>query len=99
MDREMRAWTGPARLASILLAGLTALLAAPAVAQPQDAARCTAASIHRMAGRDVEIESASLVPASGEVPAHCAIRGYLRHGTRIGFSAALPIDWNGKFLF
>src|SRR5437764_1154569 len=39
------------------------------------------------------------VEATGGLPAHCAVKGYLLHGSRIGFAAALPVDWNGKFLF
>jgi feruloyl esterase len=61
--------------------------------------RCATARVSAMVSAPVQIESVDHVPATQDVPAHCAIVGFIEHGSRIGFSAALPDDWNKKFLF
>jgi feruloyl esterase len=52
-----------------------------------------------MVPAQVAIVKASLVPMASGVPEHCKIEGTIEHGSKIGFAAALPSDWNGKFLF
>ena len=61
--------------------------------------RCVTARVSAMVSAPVQIESVSHVPTTQSVPAHCSIVGFIEHGSRIGFSAALPDTWNKKFLF
>jgi feruloyl esterase len=60
---------------------------------------CSAASIEPRASSWVQIESVTHVAATADVPAHCAVAGFVDHGTHVGFSLALPDAWNRKFLF
>lgn len=62
-------------------------------------ASCDVAAVQRMVAPDVHIDQAAMVAATASLPSHCSIKGYVQHGTRIGFAARLPVDWNGKFLF
>lgn len=56
-----------------------------------------------LAGHDVVVREATLVPTA---PAHCRVDGVIeerigRDGKTygIGFAVALPVEWNGRFLF
>jgi feruloyl esterase len=73
--------------------------ASPARAAATTPARCDAPAIQRMVATDVHIDEAKTVEANGDLPAHCAVKGSILHGSKIGFAAALPADWNEKFLF
>jgi feruloyl esterase len=94
-------WVKAAHLRLLATAGCA--LAFPALTGVAKAAttdsRCDLAAIQRFVPPDVHIEEAVFTTASQTLPAHCAIKGYIRHSTKIGFAAALPADWNGKFLF
>ncbi|MEH3145111.1 MAG: tannase/feruloyl esterase family alpha/beta hydrolase [Methylobacterium frigidaeris] len=79
------------RVTVLGLAALT-LLAGPAAASPADGA-CAA-----LAGTRIEatnLLSAAEVPASGDLPAHCRVLGFVRPA--INFELRLPLEgWNGK---
>jgi feruloyl esterase len=65
----------------------------------EGAGECTAERLSSIAGSRLHIESVTSVSAAGPVGAHCAVAGYIEHGTRIGVTLGLPEQWNGKFLF
>jgi feruloyl esterase len=91
---------GRRRLAVVgcgLAVGLGA--ASPARAAATGNAPCDVPAIQRMVAPDVHIDEAKPVEATGGLPAYCAVRGTILHGSKIRFAAALPADWNGKFLF
>jgi feruloyl esterase len=46
-------------------------------------------------GDEVKIRSAALVPASGNMPEHCDVRGSIR--PEAGFAIKLPTAWNERF--
>ena len=46
-------------------------------------------------GGDVRISSATLVPAKGNLPEHCDVRGTI--WPEAGFAIKLPTEWNGRF--
>src|SRR4051812_42920676 len=85
-----------------LLIGAAAAHAAPAPA------RCTDLRQFSIPGQTVVIEQAREIPANATdaLPAHCRVDGVINprtasNGKRygIGFAVALPVDWNGRFLF
>jgi tannase/feruloyl esterase len=62
----------------------------------QDRSACTRLSA--LSVPDVAVTSATVIPAKGETPEHCKIRGALEK--TILFEVALPTGgWNGKFFF
>jgi hypothetical protein len=46
-------------------------------------------------GDDVKISSATLVPAKGNLPEHCDVRGVI--WPEAGFAVKLPTEWNERF--
>lgn len=86
---------------AVLLASTLAGQGASAQSSPADdqGGRCSVARVNAMVSPPVQIQSVSHVAATADVPAHCAVVGFIEHGSRIGFSAALPDTWNRKFLF
>jgi feruloyl esterase len=50
---------------------------------------------------ETEITSATVVDASGPLPAHCWVIGVTHGepGSNVGFDVRLPNNWNGKLLF
>ena len=92
-------------IAFISLATLAPLHAAEA------AGGCAKLATFSMPGHRVLIRKAEDVPASAPgvspaVPAHCRVEGVIdeRQGRDaktygIGFAVALPVQWNGRFLF
>ena len=84
-----------------VLGGMVAAQGASAQSSPTQLQhdRCATARVSAMVSAPIQIESVSYVPATQIVPAHCAIVGFIEHGSRIGFSVALPDTWNKKFLF
>lgn len=62
----------------------------------RDQLECTALS--RLALTDVTVTSATVVPATPEIPEYCKVRGALER--TILFEVAMPtLGWNGKFFF
>jgi feruloyl esterase len=43
-----------------------------------------------------QLTDAKLIPASGTIPSHCRIVGYVK--PQVGFDLLLPEKWNGKFM-
>lgn len=78
---------------SIIWCWLALALLAFASAQTDPAATCDALEDVRL--NDVNLLSATLVPASDTLPAFCSVRGYVRPA--INFEVRLPEDWNGGF--
>jgi len=62
-------------------------------------ADCTLERVASMVSPPVNIELAQARAATAATPAYCAISGFIDHGSRIGFTLALPRQWNHKFLF
>jgi hypothetical protein len=97
-DVERRARRRRVAMASCgLVLGLVAASSASAATTAH--AQCDSPTIQRMVAPDVRIDQAKAIEATGGLPAYCEVKGYLIHGSKIGFAAALPGDWNGKFLF
>jgi Tannase and feruloyl esterase len=71
-----------------------ALLAGLAAATPAFAAGDCAA-LEDVVLKDVDPLAATLVPAAGDLPEYCAVRGTIRPAT--SFELRLPTDWNGGF--
>lgn len=87
-------------LAAVFLALLGLLPAAAqapsstAASGSGEAARCAALAGMRI--DDTNLLSATAVPATGDLPAHCRVLGYVRPA--INFELRLPLaGWNGKF--
>ena len=74
-------------LALIALAAAPLHAAAPAIS-------CTALAAKSF-GDQVKINSATLVPAKGNLPEHCDIRGVI--WPEAGFAIKLPTAWNDRF--
>ena len=70
------------------------LLAAHAVLAAGPAMKCDALAA-RPFGDDVKIASATLVPAKGNLPEHCDVRGVI--WPEAGFAIKLPTEWNERF--
>ncbi len=101
-------------LSAILLASAAMTVALPGRAMAESAQSCASMAETKLAGFDLTVTKAAEVPA-GEVntprlhakfPAYCRIDGSIDPHTgidgkayAIGFSLALPDDWNGRFLF
>jgi len=51
-------------------------------------------ALRSLTGYDVSIESAVLVPAQGDTPEFCQVRGLIQPEVR--FEVALPTAWNGR---
>jgi feruloyl esterase len=78
------------------------LLAAAFASQPtaQDAKACTVAELQSRAPRDTTIASATMIEASGTMPAHCLVDGAVTTpGNTVSFRLGLPAAWNNKFYF
>src|SRR5258708_12059941 len=87
-------------LATILLSGT--LLASPALAALR---KCDAATLSAFRIAGVTISSATVVPASGDLPEYCSIKGAVAtvgEGASDGsaqFNFSMPSNWNHKLLF
>jgi feruloyl esterase len=67
------------------------MLAAPSALAAQDCA-----SLANLKIENTNLLSAVEVPASGDLPAHCRVLGFVRPA--INFEVRLPLQsWNGKF--
>lgn len=71
----------------------------PGVAAEASRPACTVEGIQSLVRAPIRIAAAGHAEAQQGVPSHCAATGFVEHGTHIGFSVALPDDWNGKVLF
>ena len=92
---------------AILVAGLILVI----VAEANAAESCAALTKFTMPGHGLVVRQAREVAASAPdakpaVPAHCRVDGVIdarvgRDGKSygIGFAVALPVNWNGQFLF
>src|SRR5688500_20280363 len=76
-----------------------ALLAVQSASVHASSPLCAASRVKALVSAPVQVTSAAHVPAKAEVPAHCAVSGFVEHGTRIGFTVALHDQWNRKFRF
>jgi feruloyl esterase len=86
-----------ARVAIVTLAGF-GLLAAPSHAA--DVAKCTVEALSALQVPKLTVASATDVPASGQNPAYCDVKGSVEtEGNSAGFEVRLPSNWNGKFVF
>jgi feruloyl esterase len=83
----------PAPVCIALIAIITAApLAPPALAQGGQ----TCESLSGLKVENVDLLSATAVPATADLPAHCRVLGYVRPA--INFDIRLPAqNWNGKF--
>lgn len=64
------------------------------------ATMCTPSELQRVAPKDTTILAAHIVAAKAKVPEHCFVEGNVATpGNVVDFQLALPVDWNGKFLF
>jgi feruloyl esterase len=70
------------------------LVAAWAAAVRADGLNCSALA-SKSFGSEVKIESATLVPATAQVPDHCDVRGTIWPEAR--FAVKLPANWNNRF--
>lgn len=87
----MRARTEVPTPLFVLILTLTLLLPFSRSTQAQD---CPALADLRI--EDTNLLSATVVPASGDLPAYCRMLGYVRPA--INFEIRLPTaGWNGKF--
>jgi feruloyl esterase len=77
-------------------AALLAVLALPARAAASDCAALLQASFAGVPDAPTTLVSAVAVPATPDLPAHCAVRGTV--APAVNFEVRLPADWNGKFL-
>jgi feruloyl esterase len=57
--------------------------------------RIGCADLRSLTGYDFSIESATIVPAAGDAPEHCVIRGLVQ--PEIRFEVTLPTIWNRRF--
>ena len=74
--------------------------AAPAAARSSATGACTVAELQSQAGDDTKIAGATLVQASGSLPAHCLVDGAVTTpGNTVSFRLALPAPWNNSFYF
>jgi feruloyl esterase len=79
----------------IALPGLfTIVFVVSVAAGPLDGAKCVALGTATF-GKDVKIESATLVAATPQVPEHCDVRGVIAPEAR--FAVKLPTSWNNRF--
>ena len=53
------------------------------------------ADLRSLTGYEFTVESATLIPANADTPAHCRIRGQIL--PEILFEVSLPADWNRRF--
>jgi Tannase and feruloyl esterase len=82
---------------AVALVQLASMQVTAATEDPERA--CTIEGLRALISAPVHIESAVHVAGQQDVPAHCAVQGFIEHGTHIGFAVALPDEWNRKFLF
>lgn len=85
---------------ALVLLGALVVVATPlafpglAAAQARSPADCAALANLRI--EDVNLLSATVVPATADLPEHCRVLGYVRPA--INFEIRLPVSgWNGKF--
>jgi feruloyl esterase len=84
------------RLKTASAVTLLAALALPARAAAPDCAALLQASFAGLPDAPTTLASAVPVPATPDLPAHCAVRGIV--APAVNFELRLPVDWNGKFL-
>ncbi len=70
------------------------LVAAFAASGRADGLNCSALA-SKSFGSEVKIESATLVPATAQVPEHCDVRGTIWPEAK--FAVKLPTNWNNRF--
>ena len=70
------------------------LIAFVTVSAKADGAKCVSL-VSQTFDSDVKIQSATIVPSSGNTPEYCDVRGTIWPETR--FAVALPTNWNNRF--
>src|SRR6202790_4239857 len=89
----------------ILLAGLAAMLCGAVAAAPASAMDCKVAALAALGVPNMTIASATDVAAAAPQPQYCDVKGSVATSgegagpNSAGFEAALPANWNGKFIF
>jgi len=86
----MKNYSAPLGLILLLLMSASGASAA----EPQDADVCASLS----GARNLTILASALVPAQGDVPSHCYVRGLISPSTHYHVQLPLPQNWNGRFL-
>jgi feruloyl esterase len=90
------------RIAVLILASF-GICAASSLAAPSLAAevpKCTVDALSALQVPKLTVASATDVPASGQSPAYCDVKGSVEtEGNSAGFEVRLPPNWNGKFVF
>ncbi|NOT64202.1 MAG: tannase/feruloyl esterase family alpha/beta hydrolase [Acidobacteria bacterium] len=59
------------------------------------APKIACAELRALTGYEFTVESATLMPAANDVPAHCRVRGLIQ--PEIQFEVSLPAAWNRRF--
>ena len=73
-------------------------LALPVLAATVDSPTDRCAALYLLSDADHAVESGMLVPASGDTPAHCRVRGTI--DATIRFEVRMPAEgWTGRFMF
>lgn len=86
----MKNYSAPLGLILVLILNANGASAA----ESQDANVCESLS----SARNLTILSSALVPAQGDVPSHCYVRGLISPSTHYHVQLPLPQNWNGRFL-
>ena len=85
--------------------GVMALICSIVAAAPAAAVDCQVAELSALGVADMTIDSATDVPAAAPNPEYCDVKGSVATSgegagpNSAGFEAALPANWNGKFIF
>lgn len=71
-----------------------------ASSRADDPPKCTVEALSALHVPKMTVASATDVPASGQLPAFCDVKGSVEtEGNSAGFEVRLPANWNGKFVF
>jgi feruloyl esterase len=107
-DEELGGVMRPARSLAITFIAVAGLFVAPLAGAAQSCASLSKFSMpqDRVVIRQTQDVAASAPGVSPAVPAHCRVDGVIDERTGrdgksygIGFAVALPVNWNGRFLF
>ena len=93
----MRRTTKAAFLSLVCLLASNAFLSTGAAQQPDPCAALTKADFSATMDAPTHLITSQMVPADGDMPAHCRIQGYVTPS--VGIEVRLPVEgWNGKFI-
>ena len=89
-----------AAVAGLAWFGILAASSLAALPPGADAPKCTVDALSALQVHKMTVASATDVPASGQNPAYCDVKGSVEtEGNSAGFEIRLPANWNGKFVF